>query len=49
MWTDFRGSGQWDKKVEPLLAEWVDVVEGEGAPGQEIIDEVRKLAEKYSN
>ena len=39
---------RWDKAVEPLLAEWIAVADSEGAPGQEILDEVKMLAEKYS-
>jgi len=38
---------RWNQKLEPMLGEWITMINEQGKPGQEIMDEIGKLSKKY--
>lgn len=39
----------WREALQPVLDEWVEAREAEGLPAQELLDDVRRLEEKYGD
>jgi hypothetical protein len=39
---------QWDKKLEPIVDQWIAKKEKEGYPAKEIVADIRELIKKYA-
>lgn len=46
---DPEGEERWLEEIEPIQDQWMEEAEEEGLPGEEIMDLVRELDEKYSD